>query len=89
MPELSDQESNLLKQIVKNKPQFEALKKFLIAPLLPDNWLRTLNFNMSNEEYGERAKVLMGAKNQFQNRFEEMEALIEEKKAKEPKNEAR
>jgi hypothetical protein len=86
---MTEQELNLLKQIVKNTPQFEALKKFLLNPLEPVNWLDTLPLDQSDEWYGQQSKMRVEAKRALVRGFEDMERLINEDKPKQIINEAR
>lgn len=86
---MTEQEQNLIKQIAANKPQFEALKSFLLTPLEPQNWLPQLDLEKNDAEYGQSAKVAVKARNALTEQFEAMERLIEKKEDKEQINPAR
>ena len=86
---MSEEELLLVKQAAQNKPQFEAVRRFLLLPLEPESWLPQLDLDKNDFEYGQVAKVAVKARNALVARFEEMERMIEEKKPKESINEAR
>jgi hypothetical protein len=86
---MTEQEQNLIKQIVANRPQFEAVKTFLLSPLEPHSWLPQLDLDKNDAEYGQTVKVAVKAKNTLLDGFEDMERLLEKEKPKEQINEAR
>jgi protein tyrosine/serine phosphatase len=87
MSDISEQDLNLIKQLAGNKNQFEAVKQFLLEPLEPHNL--DLSLELSNVEYGERSKVAAKAKKALEEKFVEMERLLEKKSEPNQINQAR
>jgi hypothetical protein len=87
MSDLSEQELNLVKQLAGNRDQFNSVKQFLLEPFEPHNL--DLPLELSNEEYGERSKVAAKAKKALEEKFAEMECLLEKKSEPNQINQAR
>ncbi len=67
-----------VRNLAKNKEQFEAVKAFLLEPLEPQNWLPDVSLSLNDTEYAQRVKSSVKARILLLARFEDMDRLLEE-----------